>query len=132
MKDLQSIGFKINSHSFANAKKHGREVGAGKSVLPPNLPPSKKPITPETKEKIENFLHKHSRIAANRTVSSTRMDPLIKKKQKRVLGVREFERNIKLLYNIHSKIQKIEVHYGECFCKNIQKLKLAKASGTLQ
>jgi len=83
MKQLQSIGFSINSHSFANARKHSNKIGPGKPVLPPNQPPSKKPISEELKSKITQFLKQHSKVGANRTVSSTKKNSLTKEKKKK-------------------------------------------------
>jgi hypothetical protein len=44
MDELQKLGWKINSHSFCNARKHCNQFGPGAPIPKPKLPPSKRPV----------------------------------------------------------------------------------------
>ena len=44
MKELQELGWHIDSHSFRNARKHIENCGAGSKIPKPPIPPSKRTI----------------------------------------------------------------------------------------
>jgi hypothetical protein len=50
------LGWKIDSHSFCNARKHYTEYGPGAPVPKPLMPPSKKPIL-DLPELVSDFFY---------------------------------------------------------------------------
>jgi hypothetical protein len=56
--ELEEMGLKVTKNALATARKHGREVGYGEDPPKPFVPPSKAPVSSQTKEKVENFLNR--------------------------------------------------------------------------
>ena len=57
MEQLQSLGWKIDSHSFCNARKHYNEYGPGAPVPKPQQPPSKRPVL-ELEKLVSEFFYR--------------------------------------------------------------------------
>jgi hypothetical protein len=57
MEQLKQLGWKIDSHSFCNARKHCAEYGPGAPIPKPSLPPSKRPSL-DLPELVSDFFYK--------------------------------------------------------------------------